>query len=490
VPSTPTRSHYRATFVVLATAVMAYALLQSLVIPVLPTIQAGLHTSQNTVTWVLTSYLLSASIFTPIMGRLGDMWGKERMLVAALAALAAGSLLSALAGSVGVMIVGRVIQGVGGGVVPLAFGIVRDEFPTEKVAGAIGAIAALSAAGAGFGIVLAGPIVDALDYHWLFWIPMMVLVAAGVAAHLVVPESPIRLPGRVSWPGALLLSAWLVALLLPISEAPTWGWGSARVIGLVVLALVLAAAWIVVEKRSAHPLIDMRMMQIPAVWTANLVAFLFGVGMYAVLAFLPEFLQTSPSAGYGFGVSITRSGLILLPLSVAMFIFGTASGRLALRFGGKATLIAGSTVSVVPFLILAFAHGQQWEILVAMTLMGGGFGLSFAAMSNLIVEGVPAGQTGVASGMNANIRTIGGSIGAAVMSSVVTASAHAGGLPRESGYTHGFELLAAAAVAAALAGTLVPRRLRSLSDTEVHAALPHAELGMVAAGTLIGDESE
>jgi EmrB/QacA subfamily drug resistance transporter len=483
------RAHYRATFAVLATAVAAYALLQSLVIPVLPTIQAGLHTSQNTVTWVLTAYLLSASIFTPIMGRLGDMWGKERLLVAALVALAAGSLLSALASSVAIMLVGRVIQGIGGGVLPLAFGIIRDEFPREKVAGAVGVIAALAAAGAGFGIVIAGPIVDALDYHWLFWIPTIMLVIAGVAAKLVVPSSPIRVAGQVSWGAAALLSGWLVALLVPISEAPSWGWGSERVIGLLILAVVLAAVWIVVETRSEHPLIDMRMMRIPVVWTANLVALLFGVGMYATFAFLPEFLQTPPSAGYGFGVSITRSGLILLPLSVMMFVFGVASGRLTLRFGGRVVLVVGSFISVIPFVILVAAHQHEWEILLAMAIMGVGFGLAYCAMSNLILEGVPPSQTGVASGMNANIRTIGGSIGAAVMSSIVTASVHHGSRPPESGYTHGFELLAVASVAAAFAAILVPRT-RAVGRGELHDALPHAELGLVAAGTLIGDEPE
>src|ERR1700681_4596002 len=181
----PPRSHFRATFTVLAAATAAYALLQSLVIPVLPTIQAGLHTSQNSVTWVLTAYLLSASIFTPIMGRLGDLWGKERMLVVALAALTAGSVLAAVAGSIAVMIVARVIQGIGGGVLPLAFGIIRDEFPKQKVAGAVGVIAALAAAGAGLGIVLAGPVVEALNYHWLFWIPAIMLGGGSVAAELI-----------------------------------------------------------------------------------------------------------------------------------------------------------------------------------------------------------------------------------------------------------------------------------------------------------------
>ncbi|MCU4183355.1 MFS transporter [Acidiferrimicrobium sp. IK] len=490
-PAAPPRTHYQVTFGVLSVAVAAYALLQSLVIPVLPTIQAGLHTSQNTVTWVLTAYLLSASIFTPIMGRLGDMLGKERMLVVALIALTLGSVLSAVAGSVTVMLVGRVIQGVGGGVLPLSFGLIRDEFPGEKVSGAVGVIAALASAGAGLGIVLAGPIVAALDYHWLFWIPAGVLAVAALAAHLVVPESRIRTPGQLNWSAAALLSAWLVALILGISEAPTWGWASGKVIGLLIGAVALAGAWVIVESRSPQPLIDMRMMRIPAVWTTNLVALLLGIGMYAVFAFLPEFLQTPPSAGYGFGVSITVSGLILLPSSVFMFAFGVLSGRLSRRWGARMLLVVGLLVSIITFVLLTVARAQEWEILLAMVIQGVGFGMAYASMSALVVEGVPASQTGVASGMNANIRTIGGSIGAAVMGSIVTASAHHGGLPSNSGYTAGFAFLTLAAVAAAVAAWFVPRSRRPTTRPGDHAAtMLHAELGMVAAGTLAGDESE
>jgi len=483
------RRPYQATYAVLALAVGGYALLQSLVIPVLPTIQAGLHSSQNSVTWVLTAYLLSAAIFTPIMGRLGDMYGKERLLVITLVALTVGSLLAAVASSITLMIVARVIQGVGGGVLPLAFGLIRDEFPKEKVMGAIGAIAALAAAGAGLGIVLAGPIVDALDYHWLFWIPMIVMAATVVAAHLVIPESQVRTPGMLSWPGVILLSTWLVALILGISEAPTWGWGSTSVIGLLIGALAVAVVWVVVEARSAHPLIDMNMMRIPAVWTTNLVALLLGVGMYAVFAFLPEFLQTPTSAGYGFGASITHSGLILLPSSVFMFAFGMMSGPLSKRFGSKSVLVTGLLVGVVTFALLTFAHAAQWQILLAMVVEGIGFGLAFASMSALVVVAVPPEQTGVASGMNANVRTIGGSVGAAVMSSIVTSGMRAGSFPRESGYTHGFALLTVAAIAATIAAFFVPGRLRPPA-TMTESTMPHAELAMLAGGTLVGDESE
>jgi predicted MFS family arabinose efflux permease len=355
------------------------------------------------------------------------------------------------------------------------------------VAGAVGIIAAFTAAGAGLGIVVAGPIVEVLDYHWLFWIPMIGLGIASVAARIFVPASPVRTPGRVNPSAAALLSAWLIALILGISEAPTWGWASGKVVGLLIAAVVLGAVWVWVESRSSQPLIDMRMMRIPTVWTTNLVALLLGVGMYAVFAFLPEFLQTPSSAGYGFGVSITHSGLLMLPSSIFMFALSMMSGRLSKRYGPKAILEVGLLISIITFLLLTVARSAQWEIVAAMVIQGIGFGLAFAALSNLVVAAVPAQQTGVASGMNANIRTIGGSIGAAVMSSIVTSRARADGLPRASGYTHGFALLTVAAVAAALAAFLVPRTRYVPSSDQTRA---HGELGLVAAGTLAGDQPE
>jgi EmrB/QacA subfamily drug resistance transporter len=481
------RAHYQVTFAVLAVGVAAYALLQSLVIPVLTTVQHELHTTQDAVTWVLTAYLLSASICTPILGRVGDMIGKERVFVIALGALAAGSLLAAIAPSIGVMIVARVIQGAGGGMLPVAFGIIRDEFPAAKVAGAVGALAALTAVGGGLGIVLAGPIDEALNYHWLFWLPMILTIVAGVSAVLFVPESPVRAPGRISWPPAVLLSGWLVALLVAVSEAPSWGWGSARVIGLLAAAVVLAAGWILAELRARTPLIDMAMMRRTAVWTNNLVALLIGLGMYATFAFLPEFVQTPPSAGYGFGASITRSGLMLLPATITMFVVGMSVGRLARRLGGKVLVIAGCLIGSLAMAVLAFAHGHEWEIYLSTALMGIGFGLAFSAMAALVVAAVPTSQTGVASGMNANIRTIGGSIGAALMASIVTSHLEASGLPKESCYTIGFAVMAGSLVLAALAGLLIPsvQRLRQMADEP-----EHSEMAMVAGGTIVGDKSE
>ncbi len=452
----PHRTDYRITFVVLCLGVASFSLLQSMVNPVLPTIEAALDTDQATVTWVLTAYLLSASVFTPIIGRVGDKVGKERMLVAALAALAVGSLLAAMATSIGVLILARVVQGVGGGVLPLTFGIIRDEFPRDKVAGAVGTAAALLAVGGGVGLVIAGPVVDALSYHWLFWIPMAMTIVATVATAFYIPESPERAPGRINVGTALLLSAWLVALLLGVSQGHTWGWSSGRVIGLFVAAAVLLPTWVVAESRSADPLVDMTMMRIPTVWTVNLVALLFGAGMYSMFAFLPQFLQTPEAAGYGFGASVTESGLLLLPQTVASFVAGVLAGRLAHRFGSKRLLVVGATLTAVGTLGLTLAHGSVWLVLVETTVLGLAFGLAFAAMSNLVVDAVPQSQTGVASGMNTNIRTVGGAIGSAVLASVVTSGAQPTGLPVEAGYTHGFGVLAATSGLAAVVALFIP----------------------------------
>jgi len=461
----------RVTFAVLALGVSVFALLQSLVIPVLTTVQHELHTSQSAVTWVLTAYLLSASVMTPILGRVGDMVGKQRVFVVSLIALAAGSLLSAVASSIEVMIAARVIQGIGGGMVPLAFGIIRDEFPADRVSGAVGSIAALTGVGAGLGIVLAGPIVDALDWHWLFWLPLILTVVAAVSAVLFVPSSPVRIPGRISWRPAVLMSAWLVALLVAVSEAPGWGWGSAAVIGLLAVSALLVAGWMFAELRAATPLIDMQMMRIPAVWTSNLVALLLGTGMYATFAFLPEFVQTPRAAGYGFGASIIASGLMLLPSSVTMSAVGMFSGRFTRRVGGKVLVVAGCLTGCAALAILAFAHAHQWQIYLSNAVMGVGFGLAFPAMSALVVAGVPASQTGVAGGMNANIRTLGGSIGSAVMASIVTSRLGHSGLPAQSGYTAGFAIMAAGLALAAVAGLLIPSARNSRSISSASTAL-------------------
>jgi MFS family permease len=491
VAVTPRRVPRHLTLVVLATGVLAFSLLQSLVIPVLPTIQEALDTNQADVTWVLTSYLLSASVFTPIIGRLGDMTGKKRMLVVALGSLALGCLISALASSLAVMILGRAIQGIGGGVLPLAFGIARDEFPDEKVPSAISAIASMGAAGAGVGLVVAGPIVDLLGHDALFWVPLILLLIAGGAAHFVIPESPVTTPGRINWLAAGLLTGALVALLLPVSRGAVWGWTSLTVLTLLAAALALAVLWVVVETRAQFPLIDMRMMRRRAVWTVNLTTLLVGVAMFASFAFVAQFLQTPESAGYGFGASITESGILVLPQTVAAFVVGLVAGRLGQRYGSKNVLLVSIVIAAIGYLGFSFVHDERWQVYLLTTVMGLGIGGVFATTPNLIMAAAPPEQTGTANGMNANIRTIGGSIGAALMATVVTAHVGPTGLPAESGYTTGFLMLTGALGLSGAAALLIPAvRRDAVTHDEPDVPLRHPAAAMIAGGTVSGDAYE
>jgi MFS family permease len=256
------RSHPHLTMSVLAIAGLAYAILSSAVVPALPTIQHDLHTSETGVAWVLTGYLLSASVSTALLGRLGDMFGKQHVLVWTLVAFGGGTLLAAVSHSLGLLIVARLIQGVGGGIFPLSFGIIRDEFPAHEVAGGIGLISAILGIGAGIGIVLGGLVVEHLGWQWLFWLPLAVIVPAALCAWRFIPESPVKIPGRVNWLAAALMSGGISAVLLSVSETTTWGWGSPKTLGLLALGLVVCAIWVVVEAHSDHPLIDMNMMRI------------------------------------------------------------------------------------------------------------------------------------------------------------------------------------------------------------------------------------
>ncbi len=478
------RPHFQVTFVLLAVAGIAYALVQSLVAPALPDIQHALHTSVNSVSWVLTAYLLSASIATPLIGRLGDMHGKERLLVIVLVVFCIGTAVSAVAGSLTVMLIGRVAQGAAGGIFPLAFGIIRDEFPRERVAGAIGLMSALLGVGGGAGVVLAGPIVDRLSYHFLFWLPLIVLVPATIAVYLVVPESPVRVPGRVNWVGAALMSLGLACVLVAVSESPTWHWLTARTLGLFALGLALLVAWVWSETRSSQPLVDMRMMRIRGVWTTNAVAFLLGFGMYSSFILVPELVETPARAGYGFGSSVTGAGLFLLPTTIAMLVFGAQTGRLERRFGSKPPLIAGALLTMTSYTMLAFARGSRWEVYLAATLLGAGIGLAFAAMVNLIIENVGPAETGIATGMNTVTRTVGGAFGGSATASILASTVGADGYASSHGFTVAFASCAAALAVGALIGLAIPQR----RPADAFAAHEAGDLPASVAARLVADQ--
>jgi EmrB/QacA subfamily drug resistance transporter len=447
------------TLLPLAGAALAYSLAQTMVIPALPELQQEFHAGPADATWLLTAFLLTSSIATPLLGRLGDMHGKEHWLLISLAIFGVGSLVAAVADSLTVMIAGRAIQGAGGAIFPLAIGIIRDEFPRDRVAPAIGTVSAMFGIGGGAGLVLAGLFVDHGSISWIFWLSVATTALAALATWLWVPESPVRVRARIDWIGGALLSLTLLALLLPISEGNTWGWTSGRVLALFVAAAVFAVVWAWWELRVVDPLVDLSLMRQRPVWTTNVAACAIGFAMFGSFVLVPQFVQTPARTGYGFGASVTESGLFLLPSALLMLFAGPLSGRLGARYGSRVPLALGALSSGLSYAWLAAFHSARIDIYLSSVLLGLGVGLALAAMANLVVEAVPPDVTGVASAINAIMRTIGGAIGAQVAAAIVSGALSEGAqYPAESGFTGAFAMSAAASAVALLVCFAIPSR--------------------------------
>ncbi|MDE3134188.1 MAG: MFS transporter [Acidobacteriota bacterium] len=477
-PHLPGRTHDvhpNVILAVLCSAGLAYSVLSSAVIPALPSFQHALRTSETGTTWLLTAFLLSASVGTSVIGRLGDMYGKERLLLWTLVILAVGTLLGAVSNSLALLILARVIQGVAGGIFPLAFAIARDEFPPERVAGSIGLMSSILGVGGGLGLVLGAVISEHLGWHWLFWIPLVVTVVAAACTWRWIPESPIRAPGRVNWLAAVVMTIGVSLLLIGIAQTTTWGWGSLSSLALMVGGLAVIALWVGIEVRSEQPLVDMTMMRLRGVWTTNLAAFLIGGGMYSSFIVFPQFAQLPKSTGFGFGASVVLSSLYLLPAAVGMAALGSLTGRIARRYGSKFALVVGSAITALAFVWSALQHGHPYDILISCALMGIGMGFAFSALGNLIVGAVETHQTGVASGMNTVMRTLGGALGGQISATFI-ADHTRHGLPTVTGFTQSYWMASGFLIVAALAGFLIPvgRAVAAASALAPELAVPAA----------------
>ena len=456
VPTTASHSRGTAIMVYLGLGGLAFAVLQSLVAPALSTIAQDLGVGTDQVSWVLTAYLLAAAVLTPIIGKLGDMIGKRKVLIVVLILLLAGTVLAALAPNLGVLIVARILQGAAGAVMPLSIGIVRDELPPERMSVSIGIISAIFGVGGGIGIVAAGPIVENLSWHWLFWVPAVLVGIALLGTIFGMPESPVRSPGRLDVAGTSVLSVALVAILLAVSEGQNWGWGDGKTLGLLALGALAIVVFVIVELRVKQPLIDLRLFRARGVWSSHVVAFAAGFAMFGAFLIVPTLLQLPTELGYGFGMSVSESGLFLLPTVVGMVVGGVVAGALVKRFGPKLPMILGGLTLAVGFALPALAHAEHWQIIASGILTGIGVGFAFSAISNAIVLSVPPTQTGEAISANTVIRTIGSSVGSAVIAAVISSNVDAMGIPTDDAFSAGFWVAAGIAVLALLAALVVP----------------------------------
>lgn len=451
-------AHPNRVLTVLLAAGVSFALSQTLVLPALPSLAQEYDASPATTSWVLTGFLLAASVATPVVGKLGDRYGKGRVLTAVLLIFSVGGVVNALAPTIEVLIAGRVLQGVAGGVFPLAFGVVRDSFPRARVPGAISIISAVFGVGAGIGLPLSGVIIDHADISWLFWLSLVALPAA-VAAHRWVPASPRSEGGSIDWAGALLLAAALASLLLGVTQAATLGWGSVANVGLLAAGVVLLVVWVRVESRIADPLIRLDVLTQRTVATTNLTAFMVGLAMFSGFLLIPQIAQ-APTDGPGLGTTATVAGLLLLPSAIGQLVVGPIAGRLGVALGFRTTLLIGTALSTASFTQLAVAHSRPWHLMLGGFLLGAGIAFAFGSMANLVVQAVRQGDVGVATGINTVLRTVGGAFGSAIATTVLVASATSSGTPSAGGYTTAFVFAAVMALLAFGAALSVPRATR------------------------------
>ncbi|WP_416519247.1 MFS transporter [Streptomyces achromogenes] len=448
----PTRKAGGAVVPVLAFAGIVVAVMQTLLVPVIKDLPQLLDTAPSNATWVLTSTLLSGAVATPIMGRLGDLYGKRRMLVLSLAVMVIGALVSAFTSELITMIVGRTLQGFAMGAIPLGIGLMRDMLPRERLGSAMALMSSSIGVGGGLALPAAALVAQHTDWHALFYGAAGLGALAIVLTLLAIPESPMRAQGSFDLAGALGLSTGLVLLLLPITKGSDWGWSSGTTLGLFAAAVVVLLLWGLYELRVQAPLVDLRTTARPAVLFTNLASIMVGVAFYVVSLVLPQLLQLPTATGYGLGQSMVVAGLCVAPLGLTMMFTAPVYARLSARYGPKVTLIIG-------LLIIAVGYGgglglmdAAWQTIVTSVILGAGIGLAYSSLPALIVGAVPASETGAANGLNTLMRSIGTSVSSAVIGMVLANTANnVGGvaIPTMHGFRVSF-LIATAAVAVGL----------------------------------------
>ncbi|KHL17051.1 MFS transporter [Mumia flava] len=448
---------------------LAAALTQTLVIPIQPELPDLLDTSASNAAWVVTITLLTAGVATVVAGRLADMFGKQRVLAVSATILVVGSVVCALSDSLVPMLVGRGMQGLAMGFIPVGISLIREITPPDMAATAVAAMSATLGVGAAIGLPLAAWIVEVGNWHTLFW------ASAGVAAIvlalvvLVVPHVHDAHPARLDLVGTIGLAVGLVAFLVGISKATTWGWADARTIGAIVGGLVVLVLWGLYELRQSDPLVDLRASaQLPVLMT-NVAAVAIGFGMMAQSIVVPQLLQLPEATGYGLGQTILQAGLWMAPAGLMMMVFAPVSSRLITGIGARITLVIGAIVLGCGYVVAVFMMDAPWQLLVASIVASAGVGIGYAAMPTLILDSTPPNEAAAAVGLNTLTRSLGTTLAAAVMGTVLSSNTVAFGdgfaVPSQDAFTACFVIGAAAALLGAALAATIPSRHRRADTT-------------------------
>ncbi|MFD4226612.1 MFS transporter [Streptomyces sp. NPDC058545] len=476
---------------VLAFAGITVAVMQTLLVPVIKDLPALLHTDPSNATWVLTATLLAGAVATPIMGRLGDLYGKRKMLLTSLAVMVIGSLICAFTDQLVVMIAGRALQGFAMGAIPLGIGIMRDELPREKLGSAMALMSSSIGVGGGLALPAAALVAQHADWHTLFFGAAGLGVLSMVLTVLAVPETSLRAPGRFDLPGALGLSLGLVCLLLPITKGSDWGWTSATTLGLIAASLLILVLWGLFELRSPAPLVDLRTSARREVLLTNLTSVMVGVAFYAVSLVLPQLLQLPVSTGYGLGQSMVVAGLCVAPLGLTMMFVAPLYARLSARRGPKVSLMLGMLIIAIGYGAGLGLMSAAWQTVMIAVVLGAGIGLAYSSLPALIIGAVDPSETGAANGLNTLMRSIGTSVSSAVIGMVLANTSVRMGpvqVPSMEGFRTSFMIATGAVLIGLVLAAFLPSQRDALRPVLLASSTDGAEPAQEASRPVAGSD--
>ena len=459
------RSLPLAGLVVLAIGSLDIGLEQSLVLPALPAIAREYQASLIATSWVATGYLLAAVVANPLLGRLGDVFGRRQILLVALGAFAVGGLSCALAPSIELVIAGRIVQGAGAATAALTLGILRDAAPPERLTRSIGIVVGGIAAGGAIGWVLSGLLVDNISTQAIFWFLTVLSLSLMVGVLAFIPESPERKRVRIDVAGAVLLGSGLAALLLAISKGNSWHWSSVWVLALFAASATLLVGFTLTEKRVREPLVDLTLVAGRPFANANVCVFMAGYASFVVMIVVPQIAAMPASSGYGLGYSTTKTGLLLMPMAVVAMAASWVAGRSVDRIGPRALMAVGSSAGLAGYILLAVAHGDALELAVFGALIGVTFGFALNAIWSVVIRNATPDKASVAAGINGVTRMTAAAIATAAASAAIISAGLAGPYPAESGFTHAFLTGAIVCAGGIVASVLLPGRSRRAHDS-------------------------
>lgn len=444
---------------VLSLSGVLVALLQTLVVPVLPAFAVDLGVTPTSASWLVTVTLLTAAVGTPLIGRLADMFGKRAMMLVCLGLMIAGSVLAAVGPGFATVVAGRGLQGFAMALMPVGISMMRDVLPPERLGGGVALMSATIGIGSVLGMPLAGVLHDHLGWQSLFWVPAGFAVVMAALLPFVVPESTTRAAGRFDYRGAVLLTSALTAVLLAISKGGAWGWGSAPTVGLAVAGAIGLMVWIPLELRTSHPLVDLRTSMLRPVLVSNVCALLLGFAMFLSSYASTQELQVPASTGYGLGLSAATAGLVMLPGGVVMILLAPVSAAMIRGWGARVTLAVGAGAIALGFAERGVLGSSVLVVGISAFVVSVGVAFALAAMPVLITNAVPLDQTASANSVNSLVRAVGTSTASAVGAAVLAASTVTVGaaiVPAEIGLDRLFWLGAVVATAALVVMVCVP----------------------------------